>query len=80
MNKKQKNHVKKGDLVIIISGKEKKKLATIQTILTKKSKVILESIDIQPRIKYVRSSTPKQEPEKKKNFSFCASFQCYVMG
>jgi large subunit ribosomal protein L24 len=63
MNKVEKNHVKKGDNVKVISGEQKGFIGRIQSILKKKSSVILDGIV--PRVKYIKSSTPNQASEKK---------------
>ncbi len=67
MIKEKKNHIKKGDQVKIIAGEQKGFLGKIQTVLTKKSSVIIEGI--LPRIKYVKNSqsnkTGSSEESKK---------------
>ena len=69
MNKIQKNHVKKGDQVKVISGEQKGVLGIIRSIIKKKSSVILDSV--LPRIKYLKNSQTKQTEESKKlNFQF----------
>ncbi len=64
MNKIQKNHVKKGDQVKVISGEQKGVLGIIRSIIKKKSSVILDSV--LPRIKYLKNSQTKQTEESKK--------------
>lgn len=55
---KIKMHVKKGDTVKIIAGKDKGKISEIIKVISKKGKVIVKDINIQ--IKHVR---PKQKDE-----------------
>ena len=62
MKKIQKNHVKKGDQVKVISGEQKGFLGIIRSVVKKKFSVILEGIT--PRIKYIKSSTQNQESKK----------------
>lgn len=38
-------HVKKGDKVIVISGKDKGKVGEVKKVFTKKGKVLVESLD-----------------------------------
>jgi len=59
-NKKHKNkiHVKQGDVVKIIAGKDKGKIGQIEKILTKTNQVIIKNINI--KTKHLR---PKQEGE-----------------
>jgi large subunit ribosomal protein L24 len=56
--KRYKMHVKKGDTVQIISGKDKGKVGEILQILPQKSQVVIKGVNI--RTKHVK---PKQEGE-----------------
>jgi large subunit ribosomal protein L24 len=47
-------HVKNGDEVVVITGKEKGKRGKIISVLTKKSRVIVEGVNIQK--KHLRKS------------------------
>jgi len=47
-------HVKSGDEVVVITGKEKGKRGKIVSVLTKKSRVIVEGVNIQK--KHLRKS------------------------
>jgi large subunit ribosomal protein L24 len=53
MKTKQKRHVKIGDQVLVISGKQKNTLGNIVSINTKKSIAFIDTI--LPRIKYVKN-------------------------
>jgi large subunit ribosomal protein L24 len=64
MIKNQKNHIQKGDVVKIISGGQKGLLGKIQTVLKKKSSVIVEGV--LPRIKYLKNNREKQQEDSKK--------------
>jgi large subunit ribosomal protein L24 len=64
MKENQKNHVKKGDKVKVISGNQKGFLGIITSVIKKKSSVILEGI--LPRIKTIKNSQIKQSEEAKK--------------
>lgn len=59
--KKKKIHVKRGDTIQVISGKEKGKIGTIKKILTKTSQVIIENLNI--KTKHVRP-TQKEDSGK----------------
>jgi large subunit ribosomal protein L24 len=41
----KKIHVKKGDKVVVISGKDKGKIGEVKKVLRKKGKVLVESLD-----------------------------------
>lgn len=64
MKKNIKIHVKKGDQVKVISGEQKGFLGIINSIVKKKSSVILEGII--PRIKYVKNAQNDQNQDSKK--------------
>ncbi len=51
--------LKKGDKVIVISGKDKKKVGTIQTVFPKENKVIVDGVNL--RKKHVKPT--QQNPE-----------------
>lgn len=59
-----KSHIRKGDLVKVISGGQKGFLGKILTVLNKKSSVIVEGI--QPRIKYLKNKQKTQQQEEAK--------------
>jgi large subunit ribosomal protein L24 len=61
MNQLFKSHVKTGDKVKIISGKQKGIIGNILTVIRKKSLVVIEGI--LPRVKYIKS---RQGGESKK--------------
>ena len=67
MNKKQKNsiHVKQGDTVKILTGKDKGKIGEITKIIKNTNKVIVQDINIKK--KHVK---PKQEGEIGKILQF----------
>ncbi len=56
--KRYKMHVKKGDTVQIISGRDKGKVGEITTVFPKVSKVVVEGVNI--RTKHIK---PQQEGE-----------------
>ena len=62
MIKIQKNHVKKGDQVKIISGEQKGFLGIISMVNKKTSSVSIEGI--LPRIKYVKNRQQGGEAQK----------------
>ncbi len=45
-NKQAKLHIKKGDKVVVLSGNDKTKTGTVLEILTKKSRAIVEGINM----------------------------------
>lgn len=53
-----KMHIKKGDTVQIITGKDKGKVGEVTTVLPKKSQVVVEGVNV--RTKHVK---PRQEGE-----------------
>ncbi|MFE4107128.1 50S ribosomal protein L24 [Almyronema epifaneia] len=55
---RQKMHVKKGDTVQVISGRDKGKVGEIISVLPKQSQIIVEGVNI--RTKHVK---PRQEGE-----------------
>lgn len=57
-SKPTKVHVKKGDTVQVIAGKDRGKVGEILSVLPKQSKVVVEGVNI--RTKHVK---PKQEGE-----------------
>lgn len=57
-NKRYKMHVKKGDTVQVISGRDKGKVGEILQVLPKASKVVVKGVNI--RTKHVK---PQQEGE-----------------
>lgn len=57
-SKPAKVHVKKGDTVQVIAGKDRGKVGEILSVLPKQSKVVVEGVNI--RTKHVK---PKQEGE-----------------
>jgi large subunit ribosomal protein L24 len=61
---KKKIHIKKGDQVKVLSGKKKGFLGIINSVLKKKSSVILEGI--LPRIKYIKKSKKNENEELQK--------------
>nr|YP_007878218.1 50S ribosomal protein L24 [Calliarthron tuberculosum]AGA63829.1 50S ribosomal protein L24 [Calliarthron tuberculosum] len=65
MIKKSKIHVKKGDTVQIISGRQKGEIGVILKILTKTSQVIVKNLNL--KIKHVRKN---QEEESGKIINF----------
>ncbi len=65
MIKKKKIHVKTGDTVQVISGKQKGQIGSIKRILTKTSQVIIENLNI--KIKHVR---PAQKEDSGKILTF----------
>lgn len=62
MKKMQKNHVKKGDQVKVISGEQKGFLGIIASLNKKTSSVILEGI--LPRVKYMKNRQQGGEAQK----------------
>lgn len=62
MTKIEKNHVKKGDQVKVISGEQKGFLGIISSVDKKTSRVSLEGI--LPRIKYVKNRQQGGEAQK----------------
>ena len=52
MQKKQKNsiHIKKGDTVKILTGKDKGKSGKIVSVLVKENKVIVEGLNSLPKV------------------------------
>jgi large subunit ribosomal protein L24 len=64
MQKLKKSHVKKGDQVKVISGEQKGFLGKINSIIKKKSSVILDGI--LPRFKFLKNSKTEQNEETKK--------------
>ena len=52
-------HIKKGDKVIVIAGKEKGKTASVLSASPKKNQVILEGLNIYKKHKKARSKTDK---------------------
>lgn len=65
--KKNKVHVRKGDIIQIISGSHKNQVGKIAKVLPKTSQVIIENIN--SKTKHVR---PKQEGESGQIISFDA--------
>lgn len=63
--KKKKVHVKKGDIVQIISGKHKNQVGKIIKVLPRTSQIIVENLN--SKTKHIR---PKQEEEGGKIISF----------
>lgn len=63
--KKNKVHVKKGDIVQVISGKYKSQIGEIIKVLPKASQIIIKDLNL--KTKHVR---PKQETESGKIISF----------
>lgn len=57
--KRYKMHVKKGDTVQVIAGKDKGKVGEIQRVIPKESRVVVENVNV--RTKHVK---PRQEGEK----------------
>lgn len=55
---RQKMHVKKGDTVQVISGKDKGKVGEVMTVFPKKSQILIEGVNV--RTKHVK---PQQEGE-----------------
>lgn len=55
---RHKMHVKKGDTVQVITGKDKGKVGEVLTVIPKKSQVVVEGVNI--RTKHVK---PQQEGE-----------------
>nr|YP_009294181.1 ribosomal protein L24 [Hildenbrandia rubra]AOM67423.1 ribosomal protein L24 [Hildenbrandia rubra] len=53
INLRNKIHVKKGDIVKIITGKEKGKVGTVIQVFYKVNKIIIENINV--RIKHIKS-------------------------
>lgn len=51
-------HIKKGDTVQVITGKDKGKVGEVTTVLPKKSQVVVEGVNV--RTKHVK---PRQEGE-----------------
>ena len=45
-DKKQKLHVKTGDRVIVVSGKDKGKIANVKSALPKEDKVVIEGVNM----------------------------------
>jgi len=65
MIKKKTLHVKQGDIVQVISGKQKGEIGTIKKIMTKTSQVIIENLNI--KTKHVR---PAQKEDSGKIITF----------
>ncbi|MFP4132730.1 MAG: 50S ribosomal protein L24 [Halothece sp.] len=63
--KRYKMHVKKGDTVQVISGKDKGKVGEIQQVIPKESRVVVEGVNV--RTKHVK---PQQEGEKGQIITF----------
>jgi large subunit ribosomal protein L24 len=61
----KKNNIRKGDLVRIISGEQKGFLGKIETVLNKKSSVIVQGI--LPRVKWIKNSSFKNTEQKKES-------------
>nr|QWK42157.1 ribosomal protein L24 [Pseudochorda nagaii] len=57
-------HVKIGEKVTVISGKEKGKVGLVKKILKQQNKLIIEGINI--RVKHVKPSRPEQNGEIKR--------------
>ena len=54
-------HIKKGDKVIVIAGKEKGKTASVLSASPKKNQVILEGLNIYKKHKKARSKLTRAE-------------------
>jgi large subunit ribosomal protein L24 len=63
--KRYKMHIKKGDTVQVISGKDKGKVGEIQRVIPKESRVVVENVNV--RTKHLK---PKQEGEKGQIITF----------
>lgn len=51
-------HVKKGDEVVVIAGKDKGKRGKVVSVVTKKSRVIVEGVNIQKKHLRKNQQTP----------------------
>lgn len=60
---KKKLHVKVGDQVKVISGRNKGKVGTIQSLIRETSKVIIEGMNI--KIKHMKPSRPGETGQVK---------------
>jgi large subunit ribosomal protein L24 len=60
----KKLHVKKGDTVVVITGKDKSKIGKIQQILPKKNGVLVEGLNIVKRHSRARGNEPGGIVEK----------------
>ncbi|ERN42226.1 ribosomal protein L24 [Rubidibacter lacunae KORDI 51-2] len=56
---RHKMHVKKGDTVQVISGRDKGKVGEVQRVLPKENRIVVEGVNV--RTKHVK---PRQEGEK----------------
>ncbi len=63
--KRYKMHVKTGDTVQIISGKDKGKVGEIQRVLPKESRVVVEGVNVR-----TKHQKPTQEGEKGQIITF----------
>jgi large subunit ribosomal protein L24 len=59
-----KTHVKRGDTVMVIAGKDKSKTGKLLTVVTKKNGVIVEGINLVKRHTKARGSEPGGIVEK----------------
>lgn len=59
MNTQKNMHVKKGDKVVVISGKDKGKIGEILRVLPKKDKVVVQGVNI-----IVRHTKPTMQGQK----------------
>jgi len=63
--KRYKMHVKRGDTVQIISGKDKGKVGEIQRVIPKESRVVVEGVNVR-----TKHQKPTQEGEKGQIITF----------
>lgn len=63
--KRYKMHVKRGDTVQIISGKDKGKVGEIQQVIPKESRVVVEGVNVR-----TKHQKPTQEGEKGQIITF----------
>ncbi len=64
-NKQTKLHIKAGDTVMVISGNSKGKTGVIKTVITEKSRAIVEGVNLQTKHVKPSASNPQGGIEKR---------------